>query len=127
MANSLKWFVNTLYLHICSNYPLPAWLHSGKTSSSIQKQETTVPEAENISLDSSSDGSSVPKQGSAPEGAVEAEDSGIVSSPSDTQTISPEGSLSAYGRSGDRLEGKHIREASSDSDEENTTWGEKDR
>ncbi|XP_047216613.1 protein cordon-bleu isoform X3 [Girardinichthys multiradiatus] len=100
-----------------------AWLHSGKTSSSIQKQETTVPEAKNISLDSSS----VPEQGSTTEGAAEGEDSGIVSSPSDTQTISPEGSVSADGISGDRLEGKHIREASSDSDEENTTWGEKDR
>ncbi|KAM4736414.1 protein cordon-bleu isoform 2-T3 [Anableps anableps] len=105
-----------------------AWLHSRKTSSRVQKQETTAPEAETLSLDSSSVGSSLPDQGYTPsEGAAEGEDSGIVSSPSDTQMTFPDGSLSADGKTRDRREGTDIREASSDSDEENTIWEEKDR
>uniref|UniRef100_A0A3B3X3P5 WH2 domain-containing protein n=1 Tax=Poecilia mexicana TaxID=48701 RepID=A0A3B3X3P5_9TELE len=102
------------------------WLHSKKASSIVQKQETTAPEAETLSLGSSSVGSSLPDQGYNPEGAAEGEDSGIVSSPSDTQMTSPEGSLSADGKTGDTGERVLITGASSDSDEENTTWGEKD-
>ncbi|XP_008430368.1 protein cordon-bleu isoform X3 [Poecilia reticulata] len=103
------------------------WLHSKKASSIVQKQETTAPEAETLSLGGSSVGSSLPDQGYTPsEGAAEGEDSGIVSSPSDTQMTSPEGSLSADGKTGDTGERVLIMEASSDSDEENTTWGEKD-
>ncbi|XP_015256037.1 PREDICTED: protein cordon-bleu-like isoform X3 [Cyprinodon variegatus] len=104
-----------------------AWLHSRKTSSSFQKQETPAPEAETLSLDSNSFGSSLPDQGyTSPEGATEAEDSGIVSSPSDTQTTSPHGSLSEI-LSGERGERRNLREVSSDSEEENTTWAENNR
>ncbi|XP_014891311.1 protein cordon-bleu isoform X6 [Poecilia latipinna] len=102
------------------------WLHSKKASSIVQKQETTSPEAETLSLGSSSVGSSLPDQGYTPEGVAEGEDSGIVSSPSDTQMTSPEGSLSADGKTGETGERVLIMEAPSDSDEENTTWGEKD-
>ncbi|XP_043973873.1 protein cordon-bleu isoform X5 [Gambusia affinis] len=103
------------------------WLHSKKASSIVQKQETTAPEAETLSLGSSSVGGSLPNQGYTPsEGAAEGEDSGIVSSLSDTQMTSPDGSLSADGKMGDTGERVLIMAASSDRDEENTTWGEKD-
>lgn len=109
-------------------YCPPAWLHSRKASSSIQKRETAAPEAETLSLDSSSVGSSLPDQCYTPsEGAAEGNDSGIVSSQSDTQMTPPDGSLSADGKTGDREEGIHIRKASNDSDYENATWGDKDR
>ncbi|XP_054897909.1 protein cordon-bleu isoform X2 [Poeciliopsis prolifica] len=101
------------------------WLHSKKASSIVQKQETTAPEAETLSLGSSV-GSSLPDQSYTPsEGAAEGEDSGIVSSPSDTQMTSPDGSLSADGKTGDTGDRVLIMEASSDNDEENTSWGEK--
>lgn len=126
MANTSKFCVNTVFIQIISTYYPPGWLHSKKTSSIVQKQETTAPEVETLSLGSSSVGGSLPDQGYTPsEGAAEGEDSGIVSSPSDTQMTSPDGSLSADGKTGDTGERVLIMEASCD--EENTTWGEKDR
>ncbi|XP_017265472.1 protein cordon-bleu isoform X3 [Kryptolebias marmoratus] len=101
-----------------------AWPHSTK-SSSVQKQETAAPEVETSSLDSSSVGSSLPGQGYAPfEVMEEGEDSGVISSPSDTQPTSPDGSFSVDGRvegRGEKL-GEPPRATSSDSDEGCVTW-----
>lgn len=79
-----------------------------------------------MSLESSSGGSSLPDQGyAASEEMAEAEDSGMVSSPSDTQPTSPDGSLSPYG--GNQGGGGRIRDNSSDSDEGCATWGSRHR
>ncbi|XP_076594039.1 protein cordon-bleu isoform X2 [Chaetodon auriga] len=108
-----------------------AWLHSMRSSTaSGQKPETETPEEETMSLGSSSSGSSLPDQGyAASEGMTEGEDSGMVSSPSDTQPTSPDGSLSLDGSSGgggERLLGP-VRDNSSDSDEGCATWGSSHR
>ncbi|XP_051262796.1 protein cordon-bleu isoform X3 [Dicentrarchus labrax] len=108
-----------------------SWLHSMRSSAaSGQKPETETPEEETMSLGSSSGGSSLHDQGyAASEGMAEGEDSGMVSSPSDTQPTSPEGSLSLDGSSGvgrERLLGP-MRENSSDSDEGCATWGSSHR
>lgn len=110
-----------------SLYLLPAWLHSMQSSKTIgQQPETEMPEEETLSLgSSSSSGSSLPDQGYAAfDGMAEGEDSGVVSSPSDTQPTSPEGSLSLDGSSGGRGERllRPIRCNSSDSDEGSATW-----
>ncbi|KAM9309892.1 protein cordon-bleu [Pholidichthys leucotaenia] len=108
--------------------------HSGmagfsSTSSSAasgHQPETEAPEAETVSLGSSSSGSSLLDQGyAASEGMAEGEDSGMISSPSDTQPTSPNGSLSLDGSSGDRGEklSGPLRDNSSDSDEGCATWG----
>ncbi|XP_041842962.1 protein cordon-bleu isoform X3 [Melanotaenia boesemani] len=98
-----------------------SWLHSMQSSTaSGQKQETKSPET--LSLDSSSSGSSLRDNGFTA-GMAEGEDSGIVSSLSDTQPTSPEGSLSLDGRSGgEKLMGPQ-QDISSDSDEGCATWG----
>ncbi|XP_026150221.1 protein cordon-bleu isoform X2 [Mastacembelus armatus] len=103
-----------------------AWLHSMHSSrASGQKPETETLEEETLSMGSSSGGSSLPDQGyAASEGMVEGEDSGMVSSTSDTQPTSPDGSLSLDGSSrsgGERLLGP-VRDNSSDSDEGCATW-----
>ncbi|XP_031729577.1 protein cordon-bleu isoform X2 [Anarrhichthys ocellatus] len=107
-----------------------SWLHSMQSSAaSCRKPETETPEEETVSLGSStSGGSSLPDQGyAASEGMVEGEDSGMVSSPSDTQPTSPDGSLSLDGSSGgERLLGP-VRDNSSDSDEGCATWGSRHR
>ncbi|KAM6995352.1 protein cordon-bleu [Tautogolabrus adspersus] len=109
-----------------------SWLHSMQSAkASSQKPEPETPEEETMSLGSSSSaGSSLPDQGyAASEGMAEAEDSGMVSSPSYTQPTSPNGSLSleesSRGR-GDRLLGP-VRDNSSDSDEGCATWGSRHR
>ncbi|XP_030606181.1 protein cordon-bleu isoform X3 [Archocentrus centrarchus] len=101
-----------------------AWLHSIQNSAvSNQKPETEAPLAETLSLGGSSASSSLPDQGyAASEGMAEGEDSGVVSSPSDTQPTSPDGSLSLDGSSGWKPEGP-VRDSSSDSDEGCATWG----
>ncbi|GLD56551.1 protein cordon-bleu isoform X1 [Lates japonicus] len=112
-----------------SLYPLPAWLHSSSAARG-QKPETETPEEETVSLGSSSGGSSLPDQGyAASEGMGEGEDSGMVSSPSDTQPTSPDGSLSLDGSSGGRGERlpRPVRDNSSDSDEGCATWGSRHR
>ncbi|XP_071324489.1 protein cordon-bleu isoform X3 [Trachinotus anak] len=114
--------------------PLPAWLQSMQSSAvSGQKPETETPEEETLSLGSSSSssgGSSLPDQGyAASEGMAEGEDSGMVSSPSDTQPTSPDGSLSldgSRGGGGEKLLGP-VRDNSSDSDEGCATWGSRYR
>nr|XP_015804631.1 protein cordon-bleu isoform X1 [Nothobranchius furzeri] len=108
-----------------------AWLHSSRSSSSsVQRQQPFAPEAETLSLDSSGVCSILPDQGSPPsEGMAEGEDSGIVSSPSDTQPASPDESLSVDGRTEDI--GKKLLEPQmdtwSDSDEGCATWRPKQR
>ncbi|XP_013858860.1 protein cordon-bleu isoform X2 [Austrofundulus limnaeus] len=106
-----------------------AWIHSMKNSSSrVQKEETTAPEVETSSLGSSSVGSSLPDQGYIPsEVMAEGEDSGVTSSPSDTQPTSPDGSLSVDGRIESRGEElvEPPRDTSSDSDEGCATWRSK--
>ncbi|XP_069549277.1 protein cordon-bleu isoform X2 [Brachyistius frenatus] len=106
-----------------------SWLHSMRTSAaSGQKSETEAPEDETLSLGSSGS-SSLPDQGyAASEGMVEGEDSGMVSSPSDTQPTSPDGSLSLDGSSrgrGEKLE--PVQDSFSDSDEGCAIWGSKHR
>ncbi|XP_065813902.1 protein cordon-bleu isoform X2 [Labrus bergylta] len=110
-----------------------SWLHSMQSAiASSQKAEAETPEEETMSLGSSSSsaGSSLPDQGyAASEGMAEGEESGMVSSPSDTQPTSPDGSLSLNGSSrgrGDRLLGP-VRDNSSDSDEGCATWGSRHR
>ncbi|XP_068452449.1 protein cordon-bleu isoform X2 [Clinocottus analis] len=105
-----------------------AWLHSMQSSAAgCRKAET--PEEETASLGSSSGGSSLPDQGyAASEGTGEGEDSGAVSSPSDTQPTSPDGHLPLDGRSGERRRlGPEQRDNSSDSDEGCATWGSRHR
>ncbi|KAM6936110.1 protein cordon-bleu isoform 2-T3 [Lycodopsis pacificus] len=107
-----------------------SWLHSMQSSAaSCRKPEPETPEEETVSLGSStSGGSSLPDHGyAASEGMVEGEDSGMVSSPSDTQPTSPDGSLSLDGgNGGERLLGP-VRDNSSDSDEGCATWGSRHR
>uniref|UniRef100_UPI003AACE3D7 protein cordon-bleu-like n=1 Tax=Centroberyx gerrardi TaxID=166262 RepID=UPI003AACE3D7 len=109
-----------------------AWLHSlQRSGAGGQAPETDAPEEETLSLGSSSSGgSSLPDQGyAASEGTAEGEDSGLVSSPSDTQPTSPDGSLSLDGSSGgggERPLGP-VRDNSSDSDEGCATWGSRHR
>ncbi|XP_042071150.1 protein cordon-bleu isoform X2 [Haplochromis burtoni] len=101
-----------------------SWLHSVKNSAvSDQKPETEAPLAETLSLGSSSAGSSLHDQGyAASEGMAEGEDSGMISSPSDTQPTSPDGSVSLDGSSGWKPAGP-VRDSSSESDEGCATWG----
>lgn len=103
---------------------LPAWLHFVQNSAvSDQKPETEAPLAETLSLGSSSASSSLPDQGyAASEGMAEGEDSGMISSPSDTQPTSPDGSVSLDGSSGWKPAGP-VRDSSSESDEGCATWG----
>ncbi|XP_036930006.1 protein cordon-bleu isoform X3 [Acanthopagrus latus] len=108
-----------------------SWLHSMQSATvTDQKPETETPEEETMSLGSSSGGSSLPDQGyAASEGMAEGEDSGLVSSLSDIQPTSPDGSLSLDGSSGgggERLLGP-VRDNSSDSDEGCATWGSRHR
>ncbi|XP_030013443.1 protein cordon-bleu isoform X3 [Sphaeramia orbicularis] len=107
-----------------------SWLHSSQSCAArSQNMETETAEEETVSLDSSG-GSSLPDQGyAASEGMAEGEDSGLVSSPSDTQTTSPDGSLSLDGSSGgggERLSGP-APDNSSDSDEGCATWDSRHR
>ncbi|KAK9513411.1 hypothetical protein VZT92_026947 [Zoarces viviparus] len=107
-----------------------SWLHSMQSSAaSCRKPEPETPEEETVSLGSStSGGSSLPDQGyAASEGMVEGEDSGMVSSPSDTQHTSPDGSLSLDGSSGGERRLGPVRDNSSDSDEGCATWGSRHR
>ncbi|XP_051812955.1 protein cordon-bleu isoform X3 [Acanthochromis polyacanthus] len=105
-------------------------LHSARNSASNdQKPENEIAEDETVSLDGSS-GSSLPDQGyAASEGMLEGEDSGMVSSPSDTQPTSPDGSLSLDGSGRGRGEKllRPVRDSSSDSDEGCATWGSSHR
>ncbi|XP_029928324.1 protein cordon-bleu isoform X2 [Myripristis murdjan] len=108
-----------------------SWLHSLQRSvADGNTPEPDVPEEETLSVGSSSGGSSLPDQGyAASEGMAEGEDSGLVSSPSDTQPTSPDGSLSLDGSSGgggERVPGP-VRDNSSDSDEGCATWGSRHR
>ncbi|XP_061919418.1 protein cordon-bleu-like isoform X2 [Entelurus aequoreus] len=105
-----------------------SWLYSMQsTATDVKVQENERPEEETLSLGSSSSrGSSLPDQGyAASEGMVDGEDSGLVSSPSDTYPTSPEGSLflerSSKEEQGERLPGP-VRDISSDSDEGCATW-----
>lgn len=82
-----------------------------------------------MSFGSSSGRSSLPDQSfPAFEEMADGEDSGMVSSPSDTQPTSPEGSLSLEGcsRGAERKLGP-VRDNSSDSDEGCATWRSKER
>lgn len=82
-----------------------------------------------MSFGSSSGGSSLPDQSfPAFEEMADGDDSGMVSSLSDTQPTSPEGSLSLEGcsRGGARVLGP-VRDNSSDSDEGCATWRSKQR
>ncbi|XP_061807024.1 protein cordon-bleu isoform X9 [Nerophis lumbriciformis] len=104
------------------------WLYSMQsTAADVKVQENERPEEETLSLGSSSSrGSSLPDQGyAASEGMVDGEDSGLVSSPSDTYPTSPEGSLflerGSKEEQGERLPGP-VRDISSDSDEGCATW-----
>ncbi|CAG12925.1 unnamed protein product [Tetraodon nigroviridis] len=95
------------------------WAHSMQTfKPSCQKPDTETPEEETMSFGSSSGGNSLPDQSfPAFEEMADGEDSGMVSSPSDTQPTSPEGSLSLDGcRTAERMLGP-VRDNSSDSDE----------
>ncbi|XP_029359656.1 protein cordon-bleu isoform X3 [Echeneis naucrates] len=107
-----------------------SWLHSMQNSAVGGKPDTETPEEETMSLSSSSSGSSLPDQGyAASEGMVEGEDSGMVSSPSDTQPTSPDGSLSLDGANGGGREKllRRVQDNSSDSDEGCATWGSRCR
>ncbi|XP_076008696.1 protein cordon-bleu isoform X2 [Genypterus blacodes] len=107
-----------------------SWLHSQqRIKTNGLAQQTDSPEEETLSVGSSSGGSSLPDQGyAASEGMAEGEDSGLISSPSDTQPTSPDGSLSLDGNSGDGGERQGpVRDNSSDSDEGCATWGSRHR
>lgn len=105
--------------------PLPAWLHSGKSSSSsVQKQEPAAAEAE-TSLDSCS----LPDRGHTPDVMAEGEDTGVISSLSDTRATSLDGSLSVGRRvvgGGEELM-EPQRDTSSDIDEGHATGRPKHR
>eukprot|EP00066_Takifugu_rubripes_P014483 XP_011603749.1 PREDICTED: protein cordon-bleu isoform X3 [Takifugu rubripes] len=105
-----------------------AWVHSmRKSEASCQKPDTQAPEEETMSFGSSSGGSSLPDQSFAAfEEMADGEDSGMVSSPSDTQPTSPEGSLSLDGCNRAKMLGP-VRDNSSDSDEGCATWRSKQR
>ncbi|CAG6015875.1 unnamed protein product, partial [Menidia menidia] len=96
-----------------------AWLYSMQSSTGRGPKHQNE-EPETLSLDSSS----LPDQGyAASEGMVEGEESGPVSSPSDTQPTSPDGSFSM---DGGRARGEKLlqqyRDNSSDSDEGCASW-----
>ncbi|XP_054637930.1 protein cordon-bleu isoform X3 [Dunckerocampus dactyliophorus] len=108
-----------------------SWLHSMQsTAAHVKFPENKTPEEERLSLgSSSSSGSSLPDQGyAASEGMVDGEDSGLVSSPSDTYPTSPEGSLFLERSCKARRERQPgpIRDISSDSDEGCATWNSND-
>ncbi|XP_037533195.1 protein cordon-bleu [Nematolebias whitei] len=96
-----------------------AWLHSGKSSSSsVQKQEPAAAEVDSCSL---------PDRGYAPpDKMAEGEDTGVISTPSDTQATSLIGSLSVGGRVVGRDE-ELVEDTSSDIDEGSATWRPKHR
>ncbi|XP_034031159.1 protein cordon-bleu isoform X2 [Thalassophryne amazonica] len=107
-------------------------LHSTQTFLSRgQTADTNTVEEETLSLGSSSGNSSMPDQGyAASEGMAEGEDSGLVSSPCDTQPTSPDGSLSLDGSSGGVGEVGAlgaVRDNCSDSDEGCATWESRSR
>ncbi|XP_028280954.1 protein cordon-bleu isoform X3 [Parambassis ranga] len=107
-----------------------SWHNSPQSCpTNLQRLETEAPEDETLSLGSSSGNSSLPDQGyAASEGMAEGEDSGMVSSLSDTQPTSPDGSLSLDGTRGGRVEKLGpVRDSSSDSDEGCATWRSVDR
>lgn len=82
-----------------------------------------------MSFGSSSSGGSVSDQSfPAFEEMADGEDSGMVSSPSDTQPTSPEGSLSLDGsrKGGERMLGP-VRDNSRDNDEGCAQWQSKQR
>ncbi|XP_068179497.1 protein cordon-bleu isoform X2 [Antennarius striatus] len=106
-----------------------SWLHSVQSSTcSVHKPQTDTFEEETLSFGSSSGGSSLPDQGYAASEGM-GEDSGMVSSPSDTLPTSPDGSFCLDGGvrgGGERLLGP-VRDNSSDSDEGCATWGSRHR
>ncbi|XP_061631900.1 protein cordon-bleu isoform X3 [Phyllopteryx taeniolatus] len=104
-----------------------SWFHSTKRmGANVQAPESETAEAETLSLGHSSSGSSLPDQGyAASEGMVDGDDSGLVSSPSDTFPTSPNGTFFLErncGAAPERLPGP-VRDISSDSDEGCATWG----
>uniref|UniRef100_A0A8C6UX38 Cordon-bleu WH2 repeat protein n=1 Tax=Neogobius melanostomus TaxID=47308 RepID=A0A8C6UX38_9GOBI len=101
------------------------WLHSGQ-SSATTGHSTEVSVEETVSLGSNSSGSSLPDQGyAASEGTADGEDSGLISSPSETQTTSPDGSLSLDGSTGGERRIGTAPDNFSDSDE--GSWGSRHR
>nr|XP_057909626.1 protein cordon-bleu isoform X1 [Doryrhamphus excisus]XP_057909628.1 protein cordon-bleu isoform X1 [Doryrhamphus excisus]XP_057909629.1 protein cordon-bleu isoform X1 [Doryrhamphus excisus] len=106
-----------------------SWLHSMQsTAAHVKDPGNRGPEEERLSLGSSS-GSSLPDQGyAASEGMVDGDDSGLVSSPSDTHPTSPEGSLFLERSDKARREKESgpVRDISSDSDEGCATWNSND-
>ncbi|KAJ8415691.1 hypothetical protein AAFF_G00402480 [Aldrovandia affinis] len=102
-------------------YVCMTWLHSLQVCASDQAPEVEL-EPETVSLDSSSSG---PDQGYAASEGM-AEDSGIVSSPSDlAHPASPDGSITLdQGSARTRAAPK---DCSSDSDEGCATWGSRHR
>uniref|UniRef100_A0A4W5PRW9 Cordon-bleu WH2 repeat protein n=1 Tax=Hucho hucho TaxID=62062 RepID=A0A4W5PRW9_9TELE len=107
-----------------------AWLHSRRLS--VAGPQTPDTEAEEtLSMGSSGSGSFQDQGYAASEGMAEAEDSGLVSSPSASDTThptSPDGSLS-LGSSGSSHPMIHplTKDCSSDSDEGCATWGSRHR
>uniref|UniRef100_A0A3B4BAF3 WH2 domain-containing protein n=1 Tax=Periophthalmus magnuspinnatus TaxID=409849 RepID=A0A3B4BAF3_9GOBI len=98
-----------------------AWLHSMQSSAAKGQCKEISPE-ETVSLGSNSSGMSLPDQGyTASEGMVDGEDSGVVSSPSETHTTSPDGSLSLDGSTGGERRMGTAADNFSDSDE--GSWG----
>ncbi|XP_068611822.1 protein cordon-bleu [Brachionichthys hirsutus] len=106
-----------------------SWLRSVQSSTgSVHKPEAATFEEETLSFGSSSGGSSLPDQGYAASEGM-GEDSGVVSSPSETLPTSPDGSFCLDGGmrgGGERLLGP-VRDNSSDSDEGCATWGSRHR
>lgn len=102
-----------------------AWLHSMQSPAPKCQSVEILATEETVSLGSNSSGSTLPDQGyAASEGG---EDSGLVSSPSETHTTSPDGSLSLDGSSGgERLVGT-VPDHFSDSDEGCATWESRHR
>ncbi|XP_072317559.1 protein cordon-bleu isoform X2 [Eucyclogobius newberryi] len=101
------------------------WLHSMQSSAAKGHCIEISPE-ETVSLGSNSSGISLPDQGyAASEGMADGEDSGLVSSPSETHTTSPDGSLSLDGSSGGERRTGTAADNFNDSDE--GTWGSRHR
>ncbi|KAK7887185.1 hypothetical protein WMY93_026806 [Mugilogobius chulae] len=101
-----------------------AWLHSMQTSAAKAQCKEISPE-ETVSLGSNSSGISLPDQGyAASESMADGEDSGLVSSPSET-TTSPDGSLSLDGSTGGEKRMGTATDNFSDSDE--GSWGSRHR
>lgn len=107
------------------DFLLTAWLHSMQSPAPKCQSVEILATEETVSLGSNSSGSTLPDQGyAASEGG---EDSGLVSSPSETHTTSPDGSLSLDGSSGgERLVGT-VPDHFSDSDEGCATWESRHR